>query len=396
MLAVTRLAKSSRAMTLTGLFLLASLGCGRNEKSDSPAEQVDDPFRKVSGTGSWIDISKVPDSMESVGGMWFVSAWTGDELLVWGGVICAPNVLCSGGARYSTATGWDSMSREGAPEARFDATSVWTGREFLVVGGQTEPPRALRDGGRYDPATDTWTEMPTAGAPLARSQAESVWTGERMVIWGGLSNPQVPDSYLATGATFSPTNSEWSPIAESGAPSGRTRFSMTWTGSEVVVWGGYATDGDGVDTGAAYNPGTDTWRPISSDGAPSGRVDPSALWIGDELFIIGGIRCSPCDTAAYHPETDTWRPISGGPRFGMVGTEAAWGDGVLFTWNGEEVGLDALYRPDTDSWEGVTEDGAPERRAGAHVHWTGDGFLIWGGGASVNSFPRLDGGIFAP
>lgn len=342
--------QQSGAALFIGLVLFASVSCDGREHDDSPNKPGDDPFRDVSDIGSWRDIPPVPDSIESVGGMWFVSAWTGDELLVWGGVTCAPNFLCQGGARYSTAAGWAPIAREGAPEARMDATSVWTGSELLVWGGNSEPPRALPDGGRYGPESDTWTEMPRDGSPSPRSEARSVWTGEQMVIWGGLGNPQVPDSYLATGGMFSPESSEWSPMADLGAPSGRIRFSMAWTGSEVIVWGGNATDGRAVDTGAAYS-----------------------------------------------PETDTWRTISGGPRFGMVGTEAAWGDGALFTWNGAEEGLDAIYRPDTDSWERVTEEGAPVRRAGAHVHWTGDGFLIWGGGASVDSpFPRLDGGIFSP
>jgi hypothetical protein len=56
---------------------------------------------------------------------------------------------------------------------------------MIVWGGAGVGGTFLSSGARYNPSTDSWTKTNTAGAPAARTDATAVWTGTRMVVWGG-------------------------------------------------------------------------------------------------------------------------------------------------------------------------------------------------------------------
>ena len=43
----------------------------------------------------------------------------------------------------------------------------------------------LNTGGRYNPSTDSWTATSTTNAPAARAHHTAVWTGSEMIVWGG-------------------------------------------------------------------------------------------------------------------------------------------------------------------------------------------------------------------
>jgi len=55
---------------------------------------------------------------------------------------------------------------------------VWGGEDFY--GG-------LNTGGRYNPGSDTWTATITTNAPSVREYHTAVWTGSEMIVWGGYS-----------------------------------------------------------------------------------------------------------------------------------------------------------------------------------------------------------------
>ncbi len=44
---------------------------------------------------------------------------------------------------------------------------------------------SCNDGGQYDPVGNAWTATTTTGAPSARQYHTAVWTGSRMIVWGG-------------------------------------------------------------------------------------------------------------------------------------------------------------------------------------------------------------------
>ncbi len=43
----------------------------------------------------------------------------------------------------------------------------------------------LNDGKRYNPALDSWQGISAVNAPAPRINNTAVWTGSQMLIWGG-------------------------------------------------------------------------------------------------------------------------------------------------------------------------------------------------------------------
>src|SRR5947208_15661949 len=88
-------------------------------------------------------------------------------------------------------------------------------------------------GGRYNPSTDSWIATSLTNAPSARDLHTAVWTGTEMIVWGG---------YLAlnTGGRYNPSTDSWTATSTINAPEARRFHTAVWTGSEMMVWGGSA------------------------------------------------------------------------------------------------------------------------------------------------------------
>ena len=56
------------------------------------------------------------------------------------------------------------------------------------LGRRQTAPTILNTGGRYNPSTDSWTATSTINAPTARDYHTAVWTGTEMIVWGGYSD----------------------------------------------------------------------------------------------------------------------------------------------------------------------------------------------------------------
>ena len=61
-----------------------------------------------------------------------------------------------------------------------------------------------------------------------------------------------------------------------------------WTGSEMIVWGGYGNSGY-LNTGGRYDPVTDSWTATSTINAPTGRWLHTAVWTGSQMIVWGGM-----------------------------------------------------------------------------------------------------------
>jgi N-acetylneuraminic acid mutarotase len=262
------------------------------------------------------------------------AVWTGTENILWGGSAGTPwwgrTRIYNDGARYNPATAtWTRMSISDAPTALSGRAAVWTGTEMLVWGGfvytTTAGTVSPADGGRYNPSTDQWQPMTITNAPRGRRNFTSVWTGKEMVVWGGINGTGWPKDFLNEGGRYRPDENRWSSVTTNRAPSARSLAPAVWTGSEMLVWGGYSRDDDAVDAfgdayladGGKYDPVTDSWKTINSVGAPSARYSHSAVWTGKEMLIWGGLGegvfsygSTLNDGRRYDPQTDTWRPIN--------------------------------------------------------------------------------------
>jgi len=72
---------------------------------------------------------------------------------------------------------------------RIGAVAAWTGTQLLLWGGQVGPlggttTKLAARGLAYDPARDRWTQLPAAPV-RERLDATSVWTGSELIVWGG-------------------------------------------------------------------------------------------------------------------------------------------------------------------------------------------------------------------
>src|SRR5678816_3122110 len=106
-----------------------------------------------------------------------------------------------------------------------------------------------------------------------------------MVIWGG----QDAERYLNTAARFDPANNQWLPWTQSIVPAPRAGSTAVWTGSQMIVWGGFTVNSRNANTGGRYDPALDSWTPTSLNGAPSARSRHSAVWTGNSMIIWDGI-----------------------------------------------------------------------------------------------------------
>jgi hypothetical protein len=75
-------------------------------------------------------------------------------------------------------------------------------------------------------------------------------------------------------------------MTTNGAPSLRRLHTAVWTGSEMIIWGGYFIIL--LNDGGRYNPVANTWAATTTAGAPDGRLGHTALWTGREMLIWGG------------------------------------------------------------------------------------------------------------
>jgi hypothetical protein len=310
-----------------------------------------------------------------------VGVWTGSKLFIWGS-------RGLGGGLYDPDDGtWTPLSGS-APNApvAVDTMAVWTGSEVIVWGGLLSG-QYVNSGGRYNPASNTWTAIPGSlpNTPAGRASFTAVWTGSKMIVWGG----QDSSGSLSTGGIFDPQGNggagSWTPtpsVSGTGL-SPRTGHSAIWDGSRMIVWGGVVAGGAVVDTSGALtetSPGVWQWvnnfASLMSGPSPTARWCHNAVWTGTEMIVYGGYNSggAPQSTGArLNTQTLTWLPL---PTQSLVVSEkpAVWtgSDMVLFApsarYSLAENAWRDLIAPPLFSVGGADDD----------AYWTGTQMLITG------------------
>jgi hypothetical protein len=285
--------------------------------------------------------------------------WTGTKGIVFGGYLPDGNQMVTASSNaYAfdpTMNAWTQLSS--APVGLAEHVAVWTGSQMLVWGGAqgvrfdtTNLNWENSNFWSYDPQADAWQIIVSpSGGPSWRNYESAVWTGSEMIIWGGGSffTQYHTGNCLNDGYRFDPFANIWTKMSMVNAPSPRCGHVAVWTGTEMIVWGGYAPGAAGnpvspytnqpVGTllydGAVYNPTTDTWTPIpisniaiSSQAQGGSDVEPLGVWDGQELIVWTGN-----GGQAYSLKSGTWSTLAD-----MDGVQTWRGNAI---WDGHQVAI---------------------------------------------------------
>jgi N-acetylneuraminic acid mutarotase len=266
-------------------------------------------YRYNPATGELRQISSVgaPSARQN-----HTAVWTGTEMVVWGGILTnqSPSSLGDGG-RYDRATdSWRGVSATGAPAGRHNHAAAWTGTEMLIWGGSQ-----TGEGGRYTPGTDTWAPMSSTGAPKPRDYPGTVWDGARLFVAGGVVQQSSAGVYAAA---YEPATDTWKAHSDPPEPTFEENSNqeewfpaVVWTGQQVIMW---RSPG-----GVRYEPPSDFWDKLKPQGdhivvPPSGFAGMSSVWTGSEVIIWGGrpkqSSSNNSDSRTglrYNPVTEAWR-----------------------------------------------------------------------------------------
>ena len=204
------------------------------------------------------------------------AVWTGSAMLVFG----AGGTVANEG-RYDPATdSWSLIAPMGELTSFNFRAAFWTGTEAIAWNGR---------GVRYNAASNSWSLVPTDPATPASSTGYSaVWTGSEMIVWGGAGAGGCKN----TGGRFNPVSNTWTPTSTgAGVPDARSGHSAVWTGHDMIVWGG-ANNGSilmKMNTGGRYDPASDSWTPTAiGSQVLLMRDNRSASWTGSEMIVWGG------------------------------------------------------------------------------------------------------------
>ena len=141
--------------------------------------------------------------------------WTGSEMIVWGGTQNNGITVLNTGGRYNPSNNnWTATTV--IPTRRMLArfhTAVWSGNEMIVWGGIDENFFPLDTGGRYNPESNSWTATSLVNAPSAREFHTAVRTGSEMIVWGGLLI-----RLFNSGGRYNPGTDVWRATSTANAP----------------------------------------------------------------------------------------------------------------------------------------------------------------------------------
>jgi hypothetical protein len=226
-----------------------------------------------------------------------------------------------GGTASALATDTWSLLPVAPIAGRNDSAVAWTGTQMLIWGGVTgaDDDQPMADGAAYDPASRTWSKLPNS--PLtARTNPAAVWTGSELFVWGGDDAHDNSATAASDGALYNPATHAWRKLPTSPL-SARTGAHALMMGGLVYVIGGHAASSQRDDTDAAtYDPTTHQWQllpaaPERSDqptwyeipAVLSGRLEVWRLWEQSTSRGQGSGLSFGIDAVTYDPAEHSWR-----------------------------------------------------------------------------------------
>ncbi len=323
---------------------------------------------------------------------------TGTDILVWGGRNSVPTHFQDGAIYHPLEDTWDAITTTGAPGQRRQHCAVWAGDKMFVWGGY-DGTTVLGSGGLYDPALNSWTTASSVNAPSRRMDAVAVWTGSVVIVWGGYSLDM--PNYLQTGGVYNPATDTWTDTNDTSAnlPSGRRSMAAGWTGTGMIVWGGF--NGTYLDDGAIYYLGTNSWWPVAAGGAPEERRYHTGVMCGTRFVLWGGYNVTNfyLNTGAYY-QSGAWTDIDTGAPAERSEHTAVWDGKFMTVWGGRDASstlqTGSRLDPGTRNWSLTTTTGAPSARRYHSADWAGAGMVVWGGSTTLGASVTSTGARYLP
>ena len=183
-------------------------------------------------------------------------------------------------------------------------------------------------------------------------------------MWGGTDGYGEAENRRSDGAAYDPLRHRWRLIAD-GPLDERARHLATWTGTEMLVWGGRRSNYIAPPDAAAYDPATDTWRQIAASPIAYGS-NAGSVWTGTEWVIVATDLDGNTAIAAYDPSADRWRSLPS--------VDDSFDGGTALVWTGDEIVLSSssgMYRLGIDNEEWDRPEPYGQGIYGS-IAWTGE------------------------
>ncbi len=285
---------------------------------------------------------------------------------------------------------WQDVDLTGAPTGSLGGAVVAIGDKVGVFGG-CEPSQTTGDypsatAGLYDPETDTWSAM--ASPNISRQYASSASGNGGAFLFGGLSGCYWPYD-LHSDLEFSSDGSSWDFSSALNPPSPRYNATMTWSGSELFVWGGSNDYLPAMWDGGTLTPGND-WETFSSAEEDQRGGSYDILTVGGEYRIVGGLSGygNTAQTISYDSSLDqfsySWTQAPGPSYDGSLCSPSTGGDH-------DDLGRDLYLALDhsvwaydsiEDSWSQDVLDWPSSLSPCASVAFSGGELFAWSGDGS--------------
>lgn len=278
-------------------------------------------------TGVWRDLAESPLSARSE----HAAVWTGSEVLICCGRIEGGGVAAA--AYDPEADQWREIASP--PISPAFAEAVWTGEEMVVFGGVGGGGTATLTGAvAYDPAADSWRELADLPYPIERN-ADSVLADGLIYVWPSPVTFEDDPEPLA----YDIRADQWSPLPER-PPEAPAIASLAWTGQQLFAYGASENASGAFGVAVLYDPAEGSWSVVEP--APLEPTDDyegtdgseAVAWGDDQVYIwTGHIGTDPSEpytnVITYAPETSEWQILDPSP----IPAQGMWHNPIIWTGN---------------------------------------------------------------
>ncbi len=278
---------------------------------------------------AWRTIARPPSGLLGGGGR--AAAWTGHQMVLWVGN--SPEGPAGAATYDPIKNSWTRLPR-GPLGVREEYVSAWTGKELLIFGGHAGDSAAQPTAAALSPGTRSWRTLRALDVLHGLIPNGAVWDGREAFVSGrlhrrGASDRPILFSFSARSGLLRRLNLTKAPVQ----PRQRSQLDpVAWTGTEVL----FSTSADPLASSSGvvlYNPATGRWR--------KARRAPCALpaatytqiaWIGRRLVVA----CASSSLQLYSPRTNSWQVIHPGrsPLNSRSSSALAWSGAELIVWSG--------------------------------------------------------------